>query len=185
MYLVPKATKTPQVLIPSSAQRSDSGASLLDILLAACLLSVSLVPLFYLFKLSRPTFAKSPMEFSATLLANHVMESIVADKLADPDSLPTMTGEEPIVVTNEGFHAVSEYFRHILDQTQGLEEKNHQVLYWSFKPFRCKVDTYYLEDYLYKVIVYISFVEEGQDRKIFVERLLEHSPPQSLPEDSP
>ncbi len=156
------------------------GTSLFELLLVACVLSLSLAPLFYVFKLSRPPERESELEFTATLLAHHVLERIIAQKHANPESLPSMTSEEPIVVTPEGYRVVSEYFRNFLGKDLGLEESDNPKLYWALKPFTCQVDTYYLDDFLYKVIVYISYEELGRKKRVFLERLLAHHPPQPI-----
>ncbi len=161
------------------------GTSLFELLLVACLLSLSLAPLFYVVKLSRPPERESEMEFTATLLAHHVLEKILARQHASPDTLPSMTTEEPIVVTPEGFRVVSEYFRPLLGKDLGLEEVDNPKLYWALKPFTCQVDTYYLDDYLYKVIVYIGYEEAGRKKRVFLERLLAHQPPQPILEIGP
>ena len=161
---------------------SRPGATLLELLLAACFLSIFLVPLFYLFKLSKPPDRKSEMEFMASLLARHVIERIVAGKVDDPDYLPSMTPEEPTVVFPEGYQAVSQYFRNILGKDNGLDEETNQKLYWALKPFKCQVDTYYLEDNMYKVIVYVSYEEDGRKKRVFLERLLDHPLPQIMKE---
>jgi hypothetical protein len=157
----------------------------MELLLAACLLSISLVPLLYVFRLTRPPERKTAMEFQATLLAHHVLERIVAEKEADPNALPQMTPEEPIVIREEGYRAVSSYFRPLLGHEQGLEESHNGRLFWSLKPFQCQVDTYYLENHLYKVIAYITYEEDGRKKRVFLERLLDHPLPQSLSSLSP
>jgi len=156
------------------------GTSLFELLLIASVLSLSLAPLFYVIRLSRPPEVESEMEFTATLLAHHVLQRIVAQKFLSPDSLPSMTAEEPVVVTPEGYQVVSEYFRNFLGKDLGLEENDNPKLYWALKPFTCQVDTYYLDDYLYKVIVYIGYEETGRRKRVFLERLLDHQPPQPI-----
>ena len=148
--------------------------NLLELLLALAILSASLYPIAFIFRLSRPSIKKTQQEFLATLLAHHVIESIVATKGQDADYLPQMTEKESIVEMDNSVMSVSEYFANASEQ--GISIAENDDLYWSLKPFRCKVDTYYLEGSIYKVIVYISYVEEGKDMRVYLERLLTSSP---------
>ena len=140
--------------------------------MAGCLLSVSLVPLFYLFNLTKRGGEASEKEFQAVLLCQHAMEHAIALCNANAQSLPPMTGEEPIVSSPDLPQNVSEYFREIMGKTDGIQENDYPVLYWALKPFRCQVDTYFLEDNLYKIIVYIFYEEGGKKKRVFLERLL-------------
>ncbi len=155
---------------------SRPGQGLLELLLAASIFTVALVPLMYLFRLSRPPEKTSEMEFTATLLAHHVMEKILAEKLSDPRYLPPVTSEDPTVVIPGKLQPVSEFFRGILGKETGLEETDQAKLYWLLKPFSCQVNNYYLDDYIYKIIVYITYEEEGKNKRVFVEHLLHHPP---------
>ena len=157
------------------------GSSLLELLFATCILSVSLAPLFYIFYFTRKAQVQSEMEFMASLLAQHVMEEIVGYCHNHPDALPPMTGEEPIVLSAGMPQKVSEYFREILDCHEGIDDKTHPSLYWSMKPFTCQVDTYFLEANLYKVIVYILYEESGQKKRVFAERLISRAGKQASP----
>jgi len=145
-------------------------------LFAACLLSVSLIPLFYLFNLTKKAAEISEKEVLASLLAHHVMEEIVAFCNNNPDSLPPITNEEPTVRSPENPQNVSEYFREILGKSDGLSETDFPALYWALKQYKCQIDTYFLEDNIYKVIVYVTFEDSGQKRKIFLERLISRAP---------
>ncbi|MBF0498540.1 MAG: hypothetical protein HQM09_00270 [Candidatus Riflebacteria bacterium] len=149
---------------------------MLELLGVVCILSISLAPLFYLVRLTRTTERRSEAEFTATLLAQHVMERIVAMAMKNPSSLPPMTAEEPIVAEPDGSGSVSEYFRFLLGEYRTITPEDSPKLYWALKPFKCQVDTYYLEDRLYKLIVYISYDEEGRKKRIYLERLLDISP---------
>lgn len=148
------------------------GESLLELLLAACLMTVALVPLFQLYRISRAPERKSEMEFTATLLARHVIERIVALRHADPAYLPGMTPEEPIVSTADGFQAVSEHFKGLFGRENGIEKTDNGDLFTALEPFRCRIDTYYLDGGYYKVIVYIQYEESGRTKRVFLERLL-------------
>ena len=151
---------------------SRRGSSILELLLAGCLLSVSLVPLFYLFNLTKRSGESSEKEFQAILLAQHAMERAVAVCNENAQSLPPMTGEEPVVSSPDLPQNVSEYFREVLGKTDGIQETELPVLYWALKPFKCQVDTYFLEDNLYKIIVYVFYEESGKKKRVFLERLL-------------
>ena len=148
--------------------------NLLELLLALAVLSVSLYPIVYIFKLGQPTVKRTQKEFLATLLAHHVIETIVAAKNANPDYLPLMTAKEQVVETGNSVNNLSEYFLNA--SPNNLPIMRNDGLYWSLKPFKCKVDTYYLEGSIYKVIVYISYFKEGKEMKVFLERLLASSP---------
>ncbi|HEY9069549.1 MAG TPA: hypothetical protein VIV61_04790 [Candidatus Ozemobacteraceae bacterium] len=161
------------------------GESLLELLLAACLMTVALVPLFQVYRLSRPPERASDMEFSATLLARHVIERIVALQKADPAYLPGMTSEEPVVAPADGFQPVSEHFRQLFGHENGIDRSEMPALYESLEPFRCRVDTYYLDGGSYKIIVYIEYEEAGRPKRVFLERLLPAPTTPSLTGDTP
>lgn len=146
----------------------------MELLFATCILSISLAPLFYIFNFTRKTQEQSELEFTASLLAQHVMEEIVGYCQAHPDAIPPMTQEEPIVLSAGMTRKVSEYFREILDSHDGIDEGQPE-LFWAMKPFSCQVDTYFLEANLYKVIVYILYEEAGRKKRVFVERLVSRS----------
>jgi hypothetical protein len=155
----------------------------LELLLAVCLLSVSLGPLFYLFNITKRHQPQSDMEMLGTLLAQHAMERIVAQCAAAPEMLPTMTSEEPVVASPDTPQVVSEYFRDLLNTPEGITESDSSALFWAFKPFKCQVDTYYIEDNLYKAIVYIHYEEGGQRKRVFLERLISRNQPPMPPAD--
>lgn len=163
--------------------KTSIGTAVVELLLAACLLSVALVPLFYILRFTKLPVVKSESDFMATLLAHHAVETIVAQNLFDPKVLPTITGDEPVVVKPYGYRYVSPYFREILNHWNGLEEADNPVLFWAMKQFSCNVDTYYLEDNLFKAIVYIDWEERGRPKRIFLERLLDHPPHRSTLEE--
>lgn len=148
---------------------------MLELLGVFCILSISLAPLLYLIRLTKGAEERSEMEFTATLLAQHVMEKIVALSLAQPGTLPPMTPEQPLVAGPDGSGTVSEYFRFLLGDFRTITQEESPKLYWALKPFSCQVDTYYLEDRLYKVIVYIAYEEDARRKRIYLERLLDVS----------
>lgn len=155
-------------------RKKEHKTNLLELLLALAILSASLYPIAFIFRLSKPSIKKTQQEFLATLLAHHVIESIVATKRQDTDYLPQMTEKEAVVEMNNSTVGLSEYF--VQSSEQNIPIGENDDLYWSLKPFRCKVDTYYLEGSIYKVIVYISYKEEGKEMRVSLERLLTSSP---------
>lgn len=165
--------------------RGRRGESLLELLLAACLMTVALVPLFQVYRLSRPPERASDMEFSATLLARHVIERIIALRKADPAYLPGMTSEEPVVAPADGFQPVSEHFRALFGHENGIDRNELPALYEALEPFRCRVDTYYLDGGSYKIIVYIEYEEAGRPKRVFLERLLPAPATPDLTGDTP
>lgn len=148
---------------------------MLELLGVFCILSISLAPLLYLVRLTKGAEERSEMEFTATLLAQHVMEKIVALSIANPSSLPPMTPEQPLVAGPDGAGAVSEYFRFLLGDYRTITQEESPKLYWALKPYSCQVDTYYLEDRLYKIIVYIGYEEDARRKRIYLERLIDVS----------
>jgi len=148
---------------------------MLELLGVFCILSISLAPLLYLVRLTKGAEERSEMEFTATLLAQHVMEKIVALSIVNPGSLPPMTPEQPLVAGPDGAGAVSEYFRFLLGDYRTITQEESPKLYWALKPFSCQVDTYYLEDRIYKVIVYIGYEEDARRKRIYLERLIDVS----------
>lgn len=149
-----------------------NGTNLLELLLALSILSGALYPIVYIFKMSKPAQQKTQTEYLATLLTHHVVETIVASKIANADYLPPMTESQPVVQTANAVSQVSDYFKYISDRGQPVVEDDASQLFWSLKQFSCRVDTYYLEGFLYKAIVYITYEKDGKPMKVFLERLL-------------
>ena len=148
------------------------GSNLLELLLALCILTGAFYPLMHIFRISIPTKQHSQKEMLATLLAHHVMESIIAKKITDPQYLPQMSDPEPIVSSPDSVDLVSEYFRYVSKSNNDITESESPELYWSLKPYSCRVDTYFLEGSIYKVIVNISYEQQGRIMNVFFERLL-------------
>jgi len=148
------------------------GSNILELLLALSILSAAMYPIIYIFKMARPEVEKTQNEFLATMLVHHVIETIIANKIKDPDYLPQMTDSQPVVQSDNRVRNVSDYFRFIGDNDGPVKENDQNQLYWTLKQFNCQVDTYYLEGLLYKVIVYITYEHEGRQMKVFLERLL-------------
>ncbi len=147
-------------------------ANILELLLALSILSVSMYPLVYIFRISHAPRQKTQTEYLATLLAHHVIESIVARKSVNPAFLPYMSEAEPVVQSSDSVAPVSHYFRSIGEDGENITENDPNQLFWHLKQFNCQIDTYYLEGALYKVIVYISYLNEGRKMRVFFERLL-------------
>ncbi|NLF95712.1 MAG: hypothetical protein GX569_03175 [Candidatus Riflebacteria bacterium] len=147
-------------------------ANILELLLALAILSVSMYPLVYIFRISQAPRQKTQTEYLATLLAHHVIETIVARKSVNPAFLPFMSEAEPVVQSSDSVAPVSHYFRNIGVDGENITENDPNQLFWHLKQFKCQIDTYYLEGALYKVIVYISYLNEGRKMRVFFERLL-------------
>lgn len=157
---------------PNKAFFSRRGTNLLELLLALSILSAALYPIVYIFKMAQPARKKTQTEFLATLLNHHVIETIIASKLENPDYLPQMAEAQPVVSSENAAQQVSEYFQFISDRGEAVVKDDASQLYWSLEQFKCQVDTYYLEGLLYKAIVYISYEKDGRNMKVFLEKLL-------------
>ncbi len=152
--------------------RLRKGTSLFETLLVLAILSVSIYPLAHIIYMSMPTVSHTDDEYLATLLAHHVMETIVARRAKDPSYLPSMSEACPVVASPEGNDKISEYFTDFKEYNGPVTETNDPQLYWAVKKFKCKVDTYFLDKNTFKVFVYIIYSKEGKDKKVFFERLL-------------
>lgn len=162
-----------------------NGTNLLELLLALSILSGALYPIVYIFKMSRPTIQKTQTEYLATLLTHHVVETIVANKIANPDYLPPMTESQPVVQNDNSVTQVSDYFRYASEKGEAIVENDPSQLFWPLKQFSCRVNTYYLEGFLYKAIVYITYQKDGKEMKVFLERLLAQPMLADLAEETP
>lgn len=156
------------------------GSNILELLLALAILSVSLYPIVYIFRIAHPPRQKTHTEYLATLLAHHAMETIIARKALDSAYLPTMSDPEPVVQSADAINHVSEYFRDITESGENISEDSDSQLFWSLKQFNCSIDTYYLEGALFKAIVYVTYLKDGRTMKVFFERLLSQS--EALPQ---
>ncbi|PKL42553.1 MAG: hypothetical protein CVV41_13450 [Candidatus Riflebacteria bacterium HGW-Riflebacteria-1] len=157
---------------PNKQQKQKHSANILELLLALSILSVSMYPLVYIFRISQTPRQKTQTEYLATLLAHHVIETIVARKSIDPAFLPLMSDAEPVVQSADSVAPVSHYFKGICETGENITENDPAQLFWHLKQFNCQINTYYLEGDLYKVIVYISYQNEGRNMRVFFERLL-------------
>jgi hypothetical protein len=156
----------------NSIEQSKRGTSLMELLLALAILSAAMYPVVFIFRIGSPPKQSNQQEYMATLLAHHVIESIVARHAQNPSYLPMMSDAEPIVESVEHVEPVSRYFRELSDANESITEFSDPQLFWSLKPYKCQIDTYYLADGLFKVIVYITYQREGRTMKVFFERLL-------------
>jgi hypothetical protein len=149
-----------------------SGTSLMELLLALAVLSAAMYPVVFIFRIGNPPKQTNHQEYTATLLAHHVIETIVARRAVNPSYLPAMSEPEPVVESAEHVEPVSQYFRNISANNDSITETNDSQLFWTLKPFKCQIDTYYLDGNLFKAIVYITYQREGRTMKVFFERLL-------------
>lgn len=153
-------------------RRPKRATSLMELLLALAILSAAMYPVVFIFRIGSPPKQNNQQEYMATLLAHHVIENIVARHAQNPSYLPTMSDAEPVVESVEHVEPVSRYFRELSDTGESITESSDPQLFWSLKPYKCQIDTYYLADGLFKVIVYITYQREGRTMKVFFERLL-------------
>lgn len=147
-----------------------SGVNLFELLLALAIVSALLYPMMIIIRTSKSPLNESPKELLATFLAHHVMEKIIAKKSVDYDYLPRMNEEEPLVDVAGSVLPVSQFFRH--NTGEKLISPSDEALYDIVRNYKCKIDTYYLENSMYKVIVYISFIEENTRKRVFLTRIL-------------
>ena len=146
--------------------------SLLETLLVLAILSVSIYPLAHIIYISMPLSLHTDDEYMATLLAHHVMETIVAKRAKDPSYIPSVSEASPVVLPPGSSEKVSEYFSNFKEYNGPVNEKNDPQLYWAINKFKCKVDTYFLDKGMFKVFVYIIYQKDGREMKVFFERLL-------------
>lgn len=155
------------------------GLSLIEILLVLAILSMSLFPLSHILTLAKPVDLHTDDEYMATLLAQHVMESIIAKRKINLSYLPAMSDFKPIVSSSINQEPISEYFNYFSEFNGPVSEVNNPQLYWEINKYKCKVDTYLLDDNLFKVIVYISYTQNDREMKVYLERLFVQN--ESLP----
>ncbi|MBR4330350.1 MAG: prepilin-type N-terminal cleavage/methylation domain-containing protein [Candidatus Riflebacteria bacterium] len=154
--------------------------SLLETLLVLAILSVSIYPLAHIIYISMPLNLHTDDEYMATLLAHHVMETIVAKRAKDPSYIPAVSEACPVVSPPGSKEKISEYFTYFKEYGGPITEQNDPQLYWAISKFKCKVDTYFLDKNMFKVFVYIIYQKDGREMKVFFERLL---PLNELPSD--
>lgn len=155
----------------ASSEHGRHGVGTLETLLLLCLITLAIGPALYLAKTAHKQEFFSEKEFTATLLAQHALERVVAYCQVRPGALPPMTEEEPIIVSHDSVKQVSWYFIDLFGHVGGISETEDQALFWHLKPFTCEVKTYLIERGLFKVIVYIGYNEGGRKKKVFLERL--------------
>ncbi len=146
--------------------------TMVELLIAFSVLSLALAPLCYLFSFSSGDRQTSDREVFANLLAHHVLESILAARLEDPQQLPAMSAEEDIVGTDGQYHQTSAHFARLLGASESARPDDHPQLFAALRGYRCKVDTYYLDHQLYRVLVFVSFEEGGRRKQVYLERML-------------
>ena len=148
------------------------GMTLIETLLILAILSVALVPLVHIINMASPSESHADDEYLAVLFAHHVIEEIIAKRALNPNFLPTVCQASPIVLNPEDSNKVNEYFNYFEEFKGAITEKNSPQLYWAMKKYKCKVDTYLLDSDMFKVIVYVSYLKEGREIKVYLERLL-------------
>ena len=146
--------------------------SLLETLLVLAVLSVAIYPLVHIICISMPANLHTDDEYMATLLAHHVMETIVARRAKDPSYMPSVTEACPVVPSPGSSEKISEYFSFFKEYNGPITETKDPQLYWAINKFKCKIDTYFQDKGMFKVFVYIIYKKDGRDMKVFFERLL-------------
>lgn len=143
----------------------------MEILLVLTVLSFSLFPLVHIIAMTSPVDLHTDDEYMATLLAQHVMETIIAKRANNPNYLPSVSDFRPVVASIGTLEQTSEFFNDFKEFNGPVSENLEPQLYWAMNKFKCRVDTYLLDDALFKVVVYITYVHDGRDMKVYVERL--------------
>lgn len=146
------------------------GTQILELLFILAILTVSIFPLAFIFKSLPFIKQETQKEVLATMLAHHIIETILAKKTQENNYLPFMSEPAPPVEIKGSVTPVSEYFR--THNGDYLIKKEDTQLYEAFKHYNCKVDTYYLDESLYRIIVYVAYNEGERPVTIYLERLL-------------
>ena len=148
------------------------GASHIELLLVLAMLSVAMYPLAYIFNLAMPPKAGDSDEYLAAMLAHHVMETIIAKRAKDSSYFPVMSSSRPVVSTLGSKEEICEYFANLSGYSGAVTESVDPRLFRFLNKFKCSIDTYYLDENMFKIIVYVTYLKEGAERKVFFERLL-------------
>lgn len=147
--------------------------SIIEILLVLAIISLSFFPLVHLIVMSLPVDYQDDDEYIATLLAHHVMETIIAKKAKNSDYIPSASDDyKPIVLNSEDAKNISEYFDYFEEFKGPVTKTSDPQLYWAINKFKCKISTYLIDTNLFKVIVYINYQKSGKENRVFLERLL-------------
>lgn len=154
--------------------KNKKAVSLIEILLILAILSIAIVPFVHIISLSIPVDSHTDDEYMATLLAQHVMETIIAKRIKNPGFLPSVSESKPIVSLNQT-DKISEYFDYFEEFKGPVTKKQDSQLYWAIDKFKCKVDTYLLDSNLFKVVVYIIYQKDGREMKVYLERLFPYN----------
>ncbi|HMM58773.1 MAG TPA: hypothetical protein PKC25_01440 [Candidatus Rifleibacterium sp.] len=83
----------------------------MELLLALAVLSAAMYPVVFIFRIGNPPKQTNHQEYTATLLAHHVIETIVARRAVNPSYLSAMSEPEPVVEAAEHVEPVSQYYR--------------------------------------------------------------------------
>ena len=149
--------------------KNKKAVSLIEILLILAILSIAIVPFVHIISLSIPIDSHTDDEYMANLLSQHVMETIIAKKIKNPNFLPSVSESKPIVSNQTD--KISEYFDYFEEFKGPITKNQDSQLYWAIDKFKCKVDTYLLDSNLFKVVVYIIYKKDGREMKVYLERL--------------
>ena len=151
--------------------KNKKAISLIETLLVLAVLSLSFIPFAHIIVISHPVDTYADDEYLATLLANHVIESIIAKRAKDPSYLPSDNGVKSVVSNTETQGSLSEFFDYFEEFKGPVSKKADPQLYWAINNFNCKVNTYLIDDNLFKVVVFIMYKKDGQEMKVYLERL--------------
>ena len=55
--------------------------------------------------------------------------------------------------------------------SEARRENQDLLLKTALDKYKCSIDTYFLDEKLFKVIVYVTYKKDGRNRKVFFERL--------------
>ena len=149
--------------------------SLIELLVVLTILSVSFFPLTQIINLaSRKTRSNNDSFFIATMIAHHVMESIIAKRDANPNWLPSVCDYKSIVLASDT-ESVNEYFDTFVEYDGAITQAKDSRLFETLKKYKCRIDSYFLEKDLFKIVVYITYLEDKIEKKIYLERILSHN----------
>ena len=146
-----------------SEQKTKYDLSLIELLLALAILSVSLYPIVHIAHIYSLPAVDSNDNLQATMLAHHVMETIKTQRANDSHYLPSQASDFQKIV--------AEYFAKVFQCSEARRENQDLLLKTALDKYKCSIDTYFLDEKLFKVIVYVTYKKDGRNRKVFFERL--------------
>ena len=145
--------------------------SLIECLIVFAILSMSLFPLIQIIKFASPVNTNTDDEYLASLLAHHVMETIIAKRANNSSFFPSVSESYPVVLASES-NKISEYFDDLPEFDGAINKTNSPRLFNAFNKYKCKIDSFFLDSNLFKIVVYISFNKNGHKTRVYFERLL-------------